>query len=87
MDAKKTLPFLLLAAATTRAGACAVCAGGDNAQLANASNSVLWALLALVGFIFVATGATAYFLWRKATTPIPPHIELIESLHPADAED
>jgi hypothetical protein len=69
------------------ADACAVCAGGDNATLIEASNSVLWVLLALVGFIFVATAGTAYFLWRKAHTPVPPHIEFIENLSSSDDED
>src|SRR5687767_4797008 len=69
------------------AQACAVCAGGDNATLIEASNSVLWVLLALVGFIFVATAGTAYFLWRKAHTPVPPHIEFIENLSSSDDED
>jgi hypothetical protein len=87
MKLKYSLPVLILAAVTSKATACATCAGGDNLQLANASNSVLWALLSLVGFIFVATAATAYYLWRKASTPIPPHLQLIESLNPADAED
>lgn len=84
---KRLLSLLILGALSAGANACAVCAGGDNAQLAEASNSVLWALLALVGFIFVATGATAFFLWRKATTPIPPHLQLIEPLNSADAKD
>ena len=84
MKTKLIVTNVLLAALAARASACAVCAGGDNVQLAEASNSVLWALLALVGFIFVATGATAYFLWRKATAPNPP--QLIESLNPQNAE-
>jgi hypothetical protein len=48
------------------ASACAVCMGGDDANLRNASNSTLWALLSLVGFIFLATASTAFFLLRKA---------------------
>jgi flagellar basal body-associated protein FliL len=40
--------------------------GGDDAVMREASNTTLWVLLGLVGFIFVATGATAFFLWRKA---------------------
>ena len=87
MNRKYSLPALILVAATAEASACATCGGGDNVQLATAANSVLWALLTLVGFIFIATAATAYYLWRKASTPIPPHLELIESLNPADAED
>jgi hypothetical protein len=51
----------------TSASACAVCMGGDDATMRNASNSTMWALLALVGFIFLSTGATAFFLWRKAS--------------------
>ena len=76
--------MVLLAGFSARLSACAVCAGGDNVQLAEASNSVVWALLALVAFIFLATGATAFFLWRKATAPNPPQI--LESLNPQNAE-
>jgi hypothetical protein len=77
----------LMAICRGSAEACAVCAGGDNATLIEASNSVVWVLLALVGFIFVATAGTAYFLWRKAHTPVPPHIEFIENLSSSDDED
>ena len=77
---RRTITILALAALSARANACAVCMGSDNAQIAEASNSVLLSLLVLVGFIFVATGATAYFLWRKANAAIPPHIEFVESL-------
>ena len=87
MRLKYSLAILVFGAVTGKATACATCAGGDNLQLATAANSVLWALLTLVGFIFLATAATAYYLWRKASTPIPPHLQLIESLNPADAED
>lgn len=87
MTLKQTFPLLLLALASAEANACATCAGGDNQQLVDASNAVLWSLLTLVGFIFAATGATVYFLWRKATTPLPPHLQLIQDLNPADAED
>jgi hypothetical protein len=87
MTLKRFMPVAMLALAAAKANACATCAGGDNLQLVEASNAVLWSLLGLVGFIFAATGATAYFLWRKATTPTPAHLQLIESLNPADAED
>lgn len=56
--------------------------GGDNEQVAEASNTVLWALLALVGFIFVATGATAWFLWKKSQIPVPPDLALIDTIIP-----
>ena len=77
----------LMAILSRSAEACAVCAGGDNPTLIEAANSVIWVLLALVGFIFLATVGTAYFLWRKAHTPVPPHIEFIENLSSSDDED
>lgn len=64
MSARLFIASLFTAALSTNANACATCMGADDAKMIYASNSVLWCLLALVGFIFIATGATAYFLWR-----------------------
>lgn len=58
----------MISSLSAKASACAVCMGADDSIIREASNSTLWALLSLVGFIFVATGATAFFLWRKATS-------------------
>jgi hypothetical protein len=69
-----------LLALNASAAACAVCMGGDNEQLIDASNTVLWSLLGLVGFIFVATGCTVWYLWRKSQTPVPPDLALIDTL-------
>ena len=44
-------------------------------------------LLALVGFIFISTGATAFYLWRRSKAEIPPHIELVEKLNEESDED
>jgi len=54
---------LFLLALANRAAACAVCMGADNPQTVEASNTVLWTLLGLVGFIFIATGLTVLFIW------------------------
>ena len=88
----RLLPFLLagaLAAIPAKASACAVCGGDPNSYLASASNSVVWTLLGLVGFIFVSTGATAFYLWRRARATIPPHVELVEKLtdEPDESEE
>ena len=64
MSVRHAIALLTLAALSANANACATCMGADDAKMIYASNSVLWCLLALVGFIFIATGATAYFLWR-----------------------
>ena len=78
------LPVLLFAGALVaipaKASACAVCMGDPNSYLVGASYGVLWTLLGLVGFIFISTGATAFYLWRRSKAKIPPHIELVEKM-------
>lgn len=59
-----SLLFVLAAPASVQA--CSVCMGDPNSQTAVASDAVLWTLLALVGFIFIATGATAYYIYHHA---------------------
>jgi len=54
--------------------------GDPNSSLAIASDATLWMLLSLVGFIFIATGATMFYLWRRGSRPIPPDIQLVENL-------
>jgi hypothetical protein len=54
--------------------------GDPDSYIADASNCVLWMLLGLVGFIFVSTGLTALYLWRRAKAPIPDHIQFVENL-------
>lgn len=70
-----------------KADACAVCMGDPNSALATASDATLWTLLALVGFIFLSTGATAFYLWRRSKAQIPPHVELVEKLNEDSDED
>jgi len=69
MKMPRFIPALLVAvilAAPNSAFACKVCMGNPNSQFAVASDSTLLMLLALVGFIFVATGSTAYYLYYQA---------------------
>jgi hypothetical protein len=86
------LPLLLaglLAAIPARASACAVCMGDPNSYLADATNSTIWMLLGLVGFIFISTGATAFYLWRHSLAQTPPHVQLVEQMkhEPADTDE
>ncbi len=62
------------------AQACSVCMGDANSNLAVASDSVFWTLLSLVGLMFIGTGSIAFYLYKRAHTPVPPHIALIESM-------
>jgi hypothetical protein len=72
--------FALFAVFPASAPACAVCMGDPNSYIAAASNSVIWMLLGLVGFIFLSTGLTVLYLWRRSKAPIPPHIQFVENL-------
>lgn len=65
----------------SKASACAVCMGDPNSAMAVASDATLWTLLTLVGFIFIATGATAFYLWRRGLRPIPAHVQFVENLN------
>ncbi|MEO6739301.1 MAG: hypothetical protein ABIP20_03555 [Chthoniobacteraceae bacterium] len=82
---KRRLPILSLltafAATSGDASACAVCMGDPNSAMAVASDATLWTLLSLVGFIFIATGATAFYLWRRTNRPIPAHVQFVENLN------
>ena len=88
---KRSLPILLLLAAFTTtsrdAYACAVCMGDPNSYLADATNSTIWMLLALVAFIFLSTAATIFYVWRHARAGTPPHIALVENLTAETDED
>ena len=69
-----------LIATHAKASACAVCMGDPNPNIADATNGTLWMLIGLTGLMFVATGLTALYIWRHATTPIPPHVQFVENL-------
>ena len=62
-----------LIATHAKASACAVCMGDANPNIIEATHGTLWMLIGLTGLMFVATGLTALYIWRHATTPIPPH--------------
>jgi hypothetical protein len=83
------LPAAVLAVIPARASACAVCMGDPNSYLADATNSTIWMLLGLVGFIFISTGATAFYIWRHARAKMPPHLALVEEMkdRPDDSDE
>ncbi|GDX11431.1 hypothetical protein LBMAG57_32030 [Verrucomicrobiota bacterium] len=81
---KRCIPLFTLlavvAAMQENASACAVCMGDPNSALAIASDATLWTLLSLVGFIFIATGATMIYLWRRGNRQIPADVQFVENL-------
>lgn len=78
---KRVITFIaMLTVMNGIASACAVCMGDPNSYVADATNSTIWMLLGLVALMFVATGLTAWFIWHHARTPVPPHLQFVESL-------
>jgi hypothetical protein len=80
---KRIFPLLIAAALNTipaKASACAVCMGDPNPNVIAATNGTLWMLLSLVGLMFLGTAFTVFYIWRRATTPLPPHVQLMENL-------
>ena len=51
-----------------------------DSSIAEATGIVLWTLLSLVGFVFAVALWMAFYLWRHANMPIPPHIQFVENL-------
>ena len=49
--------------------------------ISDPASSLVGMLLALMALMFIATALTALFLWRRANTPIPPHIQFLENLN------
>ena len=50
-------------------------------SIADPASSLVGMLLGLMALMFAATALTALFLWRRANTPIPPHIQFLENLN------
>lgn len=81
---RRSLPSMLFLAATSAMNgvslACSTCGVDPDSQVGSAANGTLWLLLGLVAFMFLATGFTAFYIWRRASLPVPPHIQLVENL-------
>jgi hypothetical protein len=62
------------------ASACTVCMGDPNSAAAVASNSAVFLMLGFIGSMLAASGGFGFYLYKRAHTPIPPHIELVEEM-------
>ena len=62
------------------ASACTVCMGDPNSTAAGATNSAIFLMLGIIGSMLAATGGFGFYLYKRANTPLPPHIELVEEM-------
>ena len=68
------------------ASACTVCMGDPNSAAAGASNSAIFLMLGCIGSMLAASGGFGLYLYKRAHTPLPPHIELVEEMGEANDE-
>ena len=84
MNANPTRSFIIggVAAAILQgtASACTVCMGDPNSAAAGATNSAIFLMLGIIGTMLTASGGFGFYLYKRAHTPIPPHIELVEEM-------
>ena len=62
------------------ASACSVCMGDPNSSAAEATNGAIFLMLGILGSMLTASGGFGFYLYKRAHTPIPPHIELAEEM-------
>ncbi len=86
MKARPMNPRFLVALALlsnsllANAEACTVCMGDANSNIAGAANAAIFVMLGAIGLMLAATGGVAFYIYRHAQAPIPPHIQLVESM-------
>ena len=72
-----SLGFVLMPAA---ARACSVCMGDSNSNFASAANGAIFVMIAVIGSVLAALSGFGYYLYKRASAPIPPHIQLVEEM-------
>ncbi|HEY3900194.1 MAG TPA: hypothetical protein VGM54_16415 [Chthoniobacter sp.] len=70
------LPALLPATAD----ACAACMGDVNSKFAPATNDAIFLMLGLIGLMLGTFVGCAFYLFKRARAPLPPHAEVAQSM-------
>ena len=67
------------------AQACAACMGDPNSNIAGAANAAVFVMLGLIGCVLTTLGTFGFYLYKRAQSPAPPHVEFAED-HGAQPE-
>ena len=72
------------------ANACTVCMGDSNSNMAGAANGAIFLMFGAIGSMLAALSGFGFYLYKRANTPIPPHLALVEEMrledgHPSHA--
>ena len=78
------LASLALVLAPTAARACTVCMGDSNSNFASAANGAIFLMFGAIGSMLAALSGFGFYLYKRASAPIPPHIQLVEELRRED---
>lgn len=63
------------------AEACGVCMGQtDGGQIPTAINGAIFLMLGFIGAMLTGITAVGYWIFRKGSAPIPPHVQLAEMI-------
>ena len=69
---------LVLAPASARA--CSVCMGDSNSNFASAANGAIFLMIGTIGTMLTGLTGFGFYLYKRASAPIPPHIQLVEEM-------
>lgn len=75
---RRTWPLLITAVLSLlpeAASACTVCMGDPNSNVAGAMNGAIFLMLGFIGGVLALLGAFAFYLVKRANSPLPPHAE------------
>ena len=61
--------------------ACTACMGDVNSKTAPAINAAIFLMLGFIGFVLASLGGFAFYLVKRANSPLPPHAELAQDIN------
>ena len=73
-----------IALAPAAARACSVCMGDANSNFASAANGAIFLMIGAIGTMLAALSGFGFYLYKRASAPIPPHIQLVEEMRGED---
>ena len=66
------------------ASACTACMGDVNSKIAPAINAAIFLMLGAIGFMLASLAGFAFYLMKRANSPLPPHAELAQMINPPE---
>ena len=66
------------------AAACSICMGDVNSKTGPAINAAIFLMLGCIGFMLASLAGFAFYLMKRANSPLPPHAELAQMINPQE---